>query len=131
MLRYLVHPSECNLAPSEIGNRPVALASRYGIGLKGEDPLEWPCLLTGAWTANLIIFSIATVAYYRPIRIGATFLLTAAILLSVWVFLLVVSTVTYFWAERKWNSKLAELAEAEAALAKAQADLARARAEGV
>jgi hypothetical protein len=97
--------------------------------LKGEDPLEWPCLLTGAWGANLILFSIAMVAYFKPLRIGATLLLTAVVLLSVWVFLFIVSTVAYIWVERKWKAQLGELAQAEAALANAQAELARAQAE--
>lgn len=69
--------------------------------LKSDDPLEWPCLLAAGWTANLILFSIAALAYWRPLRIGATFLLTAAILLGLWLMLLITSFTLYSLAERR------------------------------
>lgn len=53
------------------------------------DPLEWPCLLVGGWTANLVLFSIAAIGYYKPLRIGATFLLASGILLSAWLIVFV------------------------------------------
>jgi hypothetical protein len=59
--------------------------------LAAEDPLEWPCLLTGSWTANFILFVVAAIAYYRPLRIGATYLLLAALLGSLWLIVSVLS----------------------------------------
>ena len=81
--------------------------------LKMDDPLEWPCLLAATWTANLILFSIAAIAYYRPLRIGATLLLTAAILFGVWLILAAVAVIFDTWLERKWK-------EAQAAAQAAQ-----------
>jgi hypothetical protein len=59
--------------------------------LNAEDPLEWPCLFQAAWTAHLILFLVAAVAYYRPIRIGATFILLGLLLVIVWVLVMAVS----------------------------------------
>jgi hypothetical protein len=92
--------------------------------LSDEDPLQWPCVLSGGWTANLVLFVIAAIAYYKPIRIGATFLFTAAILAGMWTLLFLASAVAYFLFERKWRERLAELAAAEAALAEVQDKLA-------
>ena len=71
--------------------------------LNAEDPLEWPCLLAGGWTANLVLYAIAAIAYTHPLRIGATFLLTAAILVVLWLVLGIASTVFYSAAERRWK----------------------------
>jgi len=81
--------------------------------LKMDDPLEWPCLLAGAWTANVILFAIAAIAYYRPLRIGATLLLTAAILFGIWLLVAIVAAILDNWLERKWK-------EAQAAAQAAQ-----------
>ena len=69
--------------------------------LSADDPLEWPCLLAGAWTANLILYLIAALAWSHPLRVGATFLLTAVILLGVWFLLFLASAGFYLWAERR------------------------------
>jgi hypothetical protein len=80
-----------------------------------EDPLEWPCLLAGAWSANVIMFVIAAVAYFRPIKIGATFLLTAGILWGIWFLVLIASIIVDAWVRRKLKAKLEELLKAAAA----------------
>ena len=63
---------------------------------ENDDNLEWPALIAGSSSAMLILFSVAGVAYYKDIRIGATFLLLAAILgilnllegaIAVWIIL--------------------------------------------
>ncbi len=59
--------------------------------LNEEDALEWPCFYMGAWLTTVVLYVVAAVAYVRPFRIGATFLLIAGILAFV---LLVVSTCT-------------------------------------
>lgn len=71
--------------------------------LSAEDPLEWPCLLTGGWTATLVLFLIAAIAYAHPLRLGATFLLTAAMLFGIWLVLAVASSVYYERVERAWK----------------------------
>jgi len=67
-----------------------------------EDPLEWPCLLTGSWTATLVLYGIAARAYTHPLRIGATFLLTAAILFGAWLLAFIASAAFTMWVRRKW-----------------------------
>jgi hypothetical protein len=54
-----------------------------------EDPLEWPVLLIGGSTANIVLYCLVAVAYYHPFRLGSTLLLTVVILLAVWVVLVV------------------------------------------
>ena len=68
-----------------------ARAPDFETELTAEDPLEWPCLLTGSWTANFILFVVAAIAYYRPLRIGATFLLIAILLGLLWLIVFVLS----------------------------------------
>ena len=58
----------------------------------------------GSWTANLVLYGIAFLAYFHPLRIGATFLLTAAILLAVWFVLFLAGMVFYVWVHRKWTA---------------------------
>ncbi|SRR6266566_3434499 len=53
-----------------------------------EDPFEWPILLLGGWTANVVLYILVAVAYYRPILLGSTLLLTVGIILTVWLVLL-------------------------------------------
>jgi hypothetical protein len=74
-----------------------------------EDPLEWPCLLGGAWSANVILFVIALIAYFEPIRIGATFILTAAILFGIWFLILIASVVLDAWIRRRLRESLEKL----------------------
>jgi len=71
-----------------------------------DDPLEWPCLLNGGWTANAVLFSVAAIAYYRPLRIGATFLLVASLLLGVWVLVFLLSS----WAHISLSKAIRERA---------------------
>jgi hypothetical protein len=65
------------------------------------DPLEWPCLLTGAWTANLILFVVAALSYFRPLRIGATFLLLAILLVGLWIIVFALSMSLHISLSRK------------------------------
>jgi hypothetical protein len=77
-----------------------------------EDPLEWPCLLGGAWSANVILFVIALISYFHPIRIGATFILTAAILLAFWFLALIATVALDAWIRRRLRESLARLVAA-------------------
>ncbi|PYT90144.1 MAG: hypothetical protein DMG36_20985 [Acidobacteria bacterium] len=76
------------------------------------DPLEWPCLLAATWSSSVIMFGIAVVAYYVPIRIGATFLLTASILLGTYLIVLILTVALDTWARRKLKQRLEELVRA-------------------
>jgi hypothetical protein len=76
--------------------------------LNADDPLEWPCLLFGGWCTNLTLFIVAAIAYYRPIRIGATLLLVASGLLLVWLVVVVATTVTYMRFESQWMRRASE-----------------------
>jgi hypothetical protein len=90
--------------------------------MTAEDPLEWPCLLAGAWSANLVLFVIATVAYSQPIRIGATFLFTAGILFGLWFIVLISTTALDAWLRRKLKAKLEELVKAMEGVTAGQSD---------
>lgn len=79
--------------------------------VRNDDPLEWPCLLAGGWTANLLLFGTAAYAYFRPLRIGATFLLLAAILLGIWFLAFAASAAFYLLVEHKWKGRSAEIAQ--------------------
>ncbi len=57
--------------------------------MTAEDPLEWPVLLTGGWTANVFLYFLVALAYYRPLRLGATLLLTVGVVLAAWLVLVV------------------------------------------
>jgi hypothetical protein len=46
--------------------------------LKADDPYEWPCFLMSGWSANGVVSLLAAVAYFKPLRLGATLLLTGA-----------------------------------------------------
>ena len=63
----------------------------YAIRLNSQDPLQWPSLLAGAWTANLILYSLAALAHFHPLRLGATYLLTATILMGIWLLMVSLS----------------------------------------
>jgi hypothetical protein len=76
-------------------------AADFETSVIAEDPLEWPCLLTGAWSANLILFVVAAVSYFRPLRIGATFLLLAALLVGLWIIVFVLSMALHVSLSRK------------------------------
>ncbi len=80
-----------------------------------EDPLEWPCLLTGSWTATLVLYGIAAFAYAHPLRVGATYLLTAAILSGLWILLFISSAIFSIWVRKKW---IAMIQRAQASLTK-------------
>ena len=69
--------------------------------LQHEDPLEWPGLLAGGWLANLILYSLAAYSYAHPLRLGATFLLTASILGAIWLVVAVASSLFETWAEAR------------------------------
>ena len=71
-----------------------------------EDPLEWPCLLTGSWTATLVLYGIAALSYAHPLRVGATYLLTSAILLGLWLVLFIASAIFSIWVRRKWTAMI-------------------------
>lgn len=64
-----------------------------------DDPLEWPCLVTASWFANVILFSVATLAYFKEIRIGATMALIAAILLGLLALVAVLSAAVKYAEE--------------------------------
>ena len=66
-----------------------------------DDPIEWPALFAGAWSANVVIFVVAVVAYFKPIRIGATFLLVAAMLVATWVLTTLACGIALWWLERR------------------------------
>ena len=75
--------------------------------LTAGDPLEWPCLLMSGWTANPILYLIAALAYAKPLRIGATFLLTSAVLGGLWLVLLALSLLAVRQAERQARAQRA------------------------
>ncbi|SRR6266487_4676545 len=52
------------------------------------DPFEWPGLVVGGWVANLVLYGLAARAYYHPLRLGATLLLTVSILVPAWIVLI-------------------------------------------
>jgi hypothetical protein len=54
--------------------------------LQREEALEWPCLFAGSWSAAIVLFGTASLAYYRPIRVGSTFIAIAIGLIIVWLF---------------------------------------------
>jgi len=76
--------------------------------LAGEDLLEWPCVLAAGWSSNLLLFGIAAFSYFHPLRIGATYLLLAAILLAVWLLALLASMAFYVWAADQLQSRKRE-----------------------
>ncbi len=76
-------------------------AADFDTAVTAEDPLEWPCLLTGSWSANLLLFVVAAIAYFRPLRIGATFLLLAILLFVVWVIVYALSIWLHISLSRK------------------------------
>jgi hypothetical protein len=49
------------------------------------DPFEWPSFLAGGYLANGILYCLVAWAYLKPISMGRTLLLTAGILLLVWL----------------------------------------------
>ncbi len=69
--------------------------------LTTEDPVEWPALLAGGWTANLILYVVAVISYFRPIRIGVTFIMVGIILLGLWTLIWLMSTVVAVRAKRR------------------------------
>jgi hypothetical protein len=71
-----------------------------------EDPFEWPTLLLGGWTANGILYGLVALAYYRPIILGATLLLTVAIVLGVWLVLALLFGIVLYRSERKTDSAI-------------------------
>lgn len=79
--------------------RAEALVANGGVepglmeALTADDPLEWPCVLAGAWLTTWVLYVVAAVAYFKPIRIGLTLLLVAGILFSVWILASVVTGV--------------------------------------
>lgn len=76
-------------------------AADFETALTADDPLEWPCLLTASWTANLLLFLVATVAYFRPLRIGATYLLLAALLSASWIVVYAIAIALHVSLSRK------------------------------
>jgi len=83
--------------PLTAARRAEALVANGGVepgpieALTADDPIEWPCVLAGAWLTTWVLYVVAAVAYFKPIRIGLTLLLVAGILSFVW---LVASVVT-------------------------------------
>jgi hypothetical protein len=69
--------------------------------LNTEDRLEWPSLFAGGWTANFFLYLVVVIAYVRPLRIGSTFLLVAAVLFVVWIFVWIASVLFYRRVERE------------------------------
>lgn len=53
--------------------------------LSTPDAMEWPALLTGGWTSNTVLYILVALAYRHPLRLGATYLLTAGVLFGVWL----------------------------------------------
>ena len=70
--------------------------------LNRDDPLEWPCLLSAGWTANALLFVISALAYRHPLRVGATYLLTASILAGLWLIVFVIGAIVSVFAHRRW-----------------------------
>ncbi len=73
-----------------------------------EDPLEWPVLLAGGWTANLVLYSLVILAYYRPLLLGATLLLTVGIILAVGLICAVALNARIKHLERRTNEAIAK-----------------------
>ena len=65
------------------------------------DPLEWPCFLAGGYQANLLLYILVAVAYLRPIRLGASLLFAALILIGLWMLELVVLGIAIAWVKRR------------------------------
>lgn len=53
--------------------------------LSAPDMMEWPALLTGGWMANAVLYVLVALAYRHPLRLGATYLVTAGFLFGVWL----------------------------------------------
>jgi hypothetical protein len=69
---------------------------------QSEDRWEWMSLLAGGWFANLVLYVLVVVAYYRPIRLGATLLLTAGLLTVTWLSVSLLFGALCAWQARKW-----------------------------
>jgi hypothetical protein len=77
--------------------------------MTAEDPLEWPVLIAGGMTANVVLYSLAARAYYRPLLLGATLLLTVGIIIAVWLVLAVLLNWGIRRLERQTNEAIAKL----------------------
>jgi len=74
-----------------------------------EDPLEWPALLSGGWTANIVLYGLVVLAYYRPLLLGATLLLTVGIILAMGLIWAVLLNMRIAQLERQANEAVANL----------------------
>ena len=73
------------IVQNRIAGHPATMPRDVLEAVSEEDPFEWPCVLTGGWTANLVLYGLAVVAHFRPLRVGASLLLLGGILLALWV----------------------------------------------
>jgi hypothetical protein len=86
-----------------------------------DDPLEWPTLLTGGWTASGVLYGLVALAYYRPILLGATLLLTVGIVLAVWLVLVVLVSFALKRLEREVQKSIDDVQRAASAMRAAAA----------
>ncbi len=77
-----------------------------------DDPLEWPTLLTGGWTANGLLYVLVVIAYYRRLALGRTLILTAGIVLAVW---LVLAILLHLGLKKRENDVQAAVARVQQA----------------
>jgi hypothetical protein len=49
----------------------------------------------GGWTANVVLYLVTVVAYYKPISLGKTFIAVVEILAGVWFLVLAFSIIGY------------------------------------
>jgi hypothetical protein len=73
--------------------------------LNAEEHLEWPLLHSASWTATLLLYIVAALAYRHPLRIGATYLFLSAILFVTWLIALVGSLVLANALEKKLRAQ--------------------------
>ncbi len=77
-----------------------------------DDPFEWSTLLLGGWTANLVLYVLVMIAYYRPIQLGKTLLLTVAIVLGIWLVLAVLFTIALKKRKREADARIESIYKA-------------------
>jgi hypothetical protein len=75
--------------PEAFGTLPPRPPRSATEKMLAEDPFEWPVSVTRGWTGNIVLYCLVAIAYYRPLRLGATLLLTVGIVLAMWLLLAV------------------------------------------
>ena len=92
--------------------QPPAPAPTMLQKMTAEDPLEWPILVTGGMTANVVLYVLVALAYYRPLLLGATLLLTVGMIVAIWLALLVLFRLGMRRLERQTNEAIAKARQA-------------------